>query len=91
MWATVDPDAASGHLGVCICGLWKKKREAAEGMEKQEEADKWHWTKAKPSAVEELVNSILWTLHFLLWNEKKMWSKGGFLPVQQQPKGKREH
>lgn len=56
MSVKVDPDTASGHLGVCVYVLFEKK-EAAGGMEKQEEADKWQWRKAKPSAVEELVNS----------------------------------
>lgn len=59
MWVTEDPDTDSGHLGVCVYVLFekKKKKEETGGMEKQEEVDKWEWRKAKPSAVEELVNS----------------------------------
>lgn len=52
----MDPDTDSGHLGMCVYVVFEKK-EATGGTEKQEEADKWEWRKAKPSAVEELVNA----------------------------------
>lgn len=40
-WLTVDPDTASGHLGVCVYLFFEKNRGAAGVMEKQEEVDKW--------------------------------------------------
>lgn len=87
MWFTVDLDITSWDLSMCI----SPNREAARGMKKEEEADKWQRKKQKPSAVDELVDSKRWALHFLPWNEKKMWSNGGLLPVQQQSKRKTEH